>query len=59
MIVGPLIGVLLGELLGGKGLLPAGRSTWGTFLGGVAGAVIKFTVALLMVAVFAGALLIS
>ncbi len=59
MIAGPLIGVLLGELLGGQGLLPAGKSTWGTFLGGVAGAIIKFTVAVVMVAVFAGSLLIS
>ncbi|HEX8373469.1 MAG TPA: DUF456 domain-containing protein [Chthoniobacterales bacterium] len=52
MIAGPLIGVLAGELLGGKGLLPAGKSTWGTFLGGVAGAVVKLAVALVMVAVF-------
>ena len=30
IFLGPLAGVLLGELLGGKGLLPAGRSAWGT-----------------------------
>jgi len=59
LVVGPLVGVLLGELLTGKGILPAGKSTWGTFLGGVAGTAIKFLLALLMVAVFAGALYFS
>ena len=32
IFVGPLIGALAGELLGGKGLLPAGRSSWGAVL---------------------------
>lgn len=59
MLVGPLIGVLAGELLGGKGWLPAGKSTWGTFLGGLVGSIIKLVVALIMVAVFITSLLIS
>lgn len=59
MILGPLLGVLAGELLGGKGLLPAGKSTWGTFLGGLAGSMIKLAIALIMVGVFAGALLLG
>jgi uncharacterized protein YqgC (DUF456 family) len=52
LFVGPLAGVLLGELLGGQGLLPAGRSTWGTFLGTVAGMVGKLAIAILMIAWF-------
>ena len=52
LLVGPLAGVLLGELLGGQGLLPAGRSTWGTFLGTLAGIVGKFVIALLMIGWF-------
>jgi uncharacterized protein YqgC (DUF456 family) len=52
LFVGPLAGVLLGELLGGRGLLPAGRSTWGTFVGTVAGMVGKLAIAILMIAWF-------
>ena len=52
LFVGPLAGVLLGELLGGQGLLPAGRSTWGTFLGTVAGMAGKLAIALLMIGWF-------
>jgi uncharacterized protein len=52
LFVGPLAGVLLGELLGGQGLLPAGRSTWGTFIGTVAGMAGKFAIALLMIGWF-------
>lgn len=49
LIAGPLAGVLLGELLGGQGLLPAGRSTWGTFLGTVAGMAGKFAIGVMMI----------
>lgn len=49
IFVGPLLGVLAGELLGGKGLLPAGRSTWGTVLGTTAGMVGKFAIGVAMV----------
>lgn len=52
IFAGPVIGVLAGEILGGKGLLPAGRSTWGTLLGTVAGMVAKFLVAAVMIAWF-------
>ena len=52
LFVGPLAGVLLGELLGGQGILPAGRSTWGTFLGTVAGMAGKFAIAILMIGWF-------
>lgn len=52
IFVGPLVGVLAGELIGGKGLLPAGRSTWGTFLGTTAGMVAKLVIATLMIGWF-------
>jgi uncharacterized protein YqgC (DUF456 family) len=53
IFIGPLLGALFGELLGGKGILPAGRSTWGTFLGTTAGIVGKLGVGLIMIAWFA------
>lgn len=52
IFLGPLVGVLAGELLGGKGLLPAGKSTWGTLLGTTAGLVGKLVIAALMIAWF-------
>ena len=52
LFVGPLAGVLVGELLGGRGLLPAGRSTLGTFLGTVAGMAGKLAIAILMIGWF-------
>jgi uncharacterized protein YqgC (DUF456 family) len=52
IFVGPLIGVLAGELIGGKGLLPAGKSTWGTLLGTTAGLVAKLIIGALMIAWF-------
>jgi uncharacterized protein YqgC (DUF456 family) len=52
IFLGPLLGVLAGELLGGKGLLPAGKSTWGTFLGTTAGMVVKLISATVMIAWF-------
>ncbi len=53
VFVGPLVGALLGELLGGKGILPAGKSTWGTFLGTTAGLVGKLLIGGMMIAWFA------
>jgi uncharacterized protein YqgC (DUF456 family) len=52
LFVGPLAGVLVGELLGGQGLLPATRSTWGTFLGTMGGVVGKFIIGVVMIAWF-------
>ncbi len=52
LFVGPPAGVLLGELLGGRGILPAGRSTWGTVLGSTAGMLAKFGIGLVMIAWF-------
>ncbi len=50
--LGPLVGVLAGELLGGKELLPAGKSTWGTLLGTTAGIIARIIIALGMVTWF-------
>lgn len=52
LFLGPLAGVLLGELLGGKGLLPAGRSAWGSVLGTLAGGVAKAGLGVIMIAWF-------
>ena len=52
IFLGPLIGVLAGELLGGKGILPAGKSTWGTLLGTAAGMAGKLTIGVIMIAWF-------
>ena len=52
LFVGPLVGVLACELLGGKEILPATHATWGTFLGTVAGIVGKLIIAAAMIAWF-------
>jgi uncharacterized protein len=52
LFLGPMIGVLLGEILGGKELLPAGKSTWGTLLGTTAGMISKMIIAAMMIAWF-------
>jgi uncharacterized protein YqgC (DUF456 family) len=52
LFLGPMIGVLLGELLGGKELLPAGKSTWGTLLGTTAGLISKMIIAAMMIGWF-------
>lgn len=52
VFVFPLIGVMLGELLGGKEWLPAWKSTLGTLLGTGAGIVIRFGVGVIMIAWF-------
>jgi len=58
IFVGPLVGVLIGELIGGQALLPAGKSTWGTFLGTTAGIIGKLTIAALMIGWFLVAALV-
>lgn len=49
IFLGAPIGVLLGELLAGRGILPAGRSTWGTLLGATAGIAGQFVIGLVMI----------
>jgi uncharacterized protein YqgC (DUF456 family) len=57
--MGPLVGALIGELLGGKGLLPAGRSSWGTLIGTTAGIAGKLSIGLLMIVWFLVAALVK
>ncbi len=52
VFIGPLLGVLIGELLGGKDLLPATRTTWGSFLGSTAGMLGKFILGVAMIGWF-------
>lgn len=52
VFVFPLIGVMLGELLGGKQLLPAWKSTVGTLLGTGAGLILRFLIGVAMVGWF-------
>lgn len=59
IFIGPLVGALLGELLGGKGILPAGKSSWGTFLGTTAGMIGKVAIGLIMIAWFSVAALMG
>ncbi|MFY8214989.1 MAG: DUF456 domain-containing protein [Chthoniobacterales bacterium] len=58
IFIGPLIGALAGELLGGRGILPAGKSTWGTFLGTTAGMIGKLLIGVLMITWFVVAALV-
>jgi uncharacterized protein len=53
LFIGPVIGVLAGELIGGKQLVDAGKTTWGTVLGATAGMVIKVGLGLFMIGWFA------
>jgi hypothetical protein len=52
LLLGPILGVLAGELMGGQKLLPAGKSTWGTFLGTTAGIVANAIIGVVMVGWF-------
>jgi uncharacterized protein YqgC (DUF456 family) len=59
ILLGPIVGAFLGELLAGRGFLPAGKSTWGTLLGTTAGILVRGSLAVLMtlwffVAIFFG-----
>jgi len=52
LLLGPILGVLTGELVGGQKLLTAGKSTWGTFLGTTAGLIANGFIGLVMVTWF-------
>ena len=51
-LVGPVIGAIAGELIGGKEVMKAGRAGWGTFLGGLAGVIAKLFIGLIMIVIF-------
>lgn len=52
LLVGPVVGAIAGEFVGGKRLVSAGRAGWGTLLGNLAGMIGKLTIGLIMVSWF-------
>ena len=52
IFVGPVIGAIAGELIGGKEFIRAGQAGWGTFLGSVAGVLAKLFIGLIMIVIF-------
>lgn len=48
IIIGPLAGAFLGELMAGKSQYDAAKSAWGAFIGFLAGTLIKLLAILLM-----------
>jgi uncharacterized protein YqgC (DUF456 family) len=59
IFIGPVLGVLAGELIGGKKLVDAGKSTWGTLFGTLAGMVVKVGIALVMIGWFVADIMIG
>jgi hypothetical protein len=49
LVLGPVLGVLAGELFGGQKLVAAGKSTWGTVLGTTAGIIANGAIGVVMV----------
>ncbi len=52
LLLGPVIGVLAGELIAGQKLVRAGKSTWGTVLGTTAGIIANAGIGLVMIVWF-------
>lgn len=52
LLVLPIAGAILGELIAGQRLIHAGKAGWGTLLGNLAGMVGKLALGLAMVCVF-------
>lgn len=49
---GPVVGAILGEMLGGRGMKDAGRAGWGTFLGAMVAMATKLAVCFFIIAGF-------
>lgn len=52
LLVLPIVGAIIGELIAGKRLIAAGKAGWGTLLGNLAGIVGKLAIGLAMVVIF-------
>ena len=52
LLLGPVLGVLTGELIAGQELVRAGRSTWGTVLGTTAGIIANAVIGVVMIGCF-------
>ncbi len=52
LLIGPVVGAIAGEIIGGKRLVKAGRAGWGTLVGSIAGMIGKLTIGLVMVSWF-------
>lgn len=52
LLLGPVLGVLTGELIAGQKLVRAGKSTWGTVLGTTAGIVANAFIGMVMIGWF-------
>ena len=52
IFVGPVVGAVLGEMLGGRGVRDAGRAGWGTFLGSMVALAAKLAVCFFIIAGF-------
>jgi hypothetical protein len=52
LLLGPIIGAVAGELIGGKKLGAAGRAGWGTLLGNLAALLGNLVIAVAMISLF-------
>ena len=52
LLLGPVVGALAGEIVGGMKLIDAGRASWGALLGNIAAMIGKLIIALAMVSWF-------
>jgi len=52
LLVLPIVGAIVGELIAGKRLINAGKAGWGTLLGNLAGMIGKMAIGLTMVVIF-------
>jgi uncharacterized protein YqgC (DUF456 family) len=52
LFIGPVIGAIGGEFVGGKRMIDAGKAGWGSLLGNLAGMIGKLAIALIMITVF-------
>ncbi len=59
IILGPMVGALVGELMIGRNTKEAGRSAWGSFIGFLFGTVIKLAACSVMLYYFAKAVYLS